>query len=83
MIVHSNPKGQVAQLIRPAFASFSRIPRDGATVKIWAKVNKKLQYFSQFKHFSLFSSKIGADFIQTNSKISFWNNILKKYFFQF
>ena len=44
---------------------------------------KKLQYFFQFKHFSIFSNKIGADFIQTNSKISFWNDILKKKNFQF
>ena len=42
---------------------------------------KKLQYFFQFSHFCLFSNKIGADFIQTNSKISFWNDILKKFFF--
>ena len=66
--------------IRPAIASFSQIPRDGVTIEIRAK-GKKLQYFFQFKHFSLFSNKIGANFIQTNSKISFCNDILKKNYF--
>ena len=47
------------------------------------KRNKKLQYFFQFKQFSHFSNKIGANFIQTNSKISFCNDILKKKKFQF
>ena len=42
---------------------------------------KKLQYFLQFKHFSPFINRIVADFIQTNSNISFWNDILKKKFF--
>ena len=35
-------------------------------------------HFFQFQHFSLFSNKIGADLIPTNSKISFWNDVLKK-----
>ena len=42
---------------------------------------KKLQYFLQFKHFSPFINRIVADFIQTNSNISFWNDIWKKNFF--
>ena len=45
------------------------------------KRKRELQHFFQFKHFSLFSNTIGADFIQTNSKISFGNGILKKKFF--
>ena len=38
-------------------------------------------HFFQFQHFSLFSNKIGADLIPTNSKISFWNDVLKIFFF--
>ena len=54
---------KMIDIIRPAFASFSQIPRDGATVEIRAKGIKKLQYVFQFKQFSHFSNKIGANFI--------------------
>ena len=70
-----------ALVIRPAFASLRQIPRDGASVKIQAKGKEKLRYIYNCPHFSLFSNKIGADFIQTNSRLSFGNDILKKKLF--
>ena len=55
--------------------------REMAPPSKFGQKGKKLQYFFKFKHFSLFSNRISADFIQTNSKIPIWNDISKKNFF--
>ena len=49
--------------IRPAFASFSQIPRDGATVKFGQKETKIFNISLNLNILAFFSNKIGADFI--------------------